>query len=504
VSIDPYEAYILCRALGVQPPPDASATQTPLSEDVEPDKTFTTVTISRPAARAGDPSWFDSILPDGIMGFVDLNPGATVTHGNYEIAEYVDDNGENQELFAAQQRLKHMGIHPGDTISGLTMAGTARVQRVIPTMRRDDFKTRVCRIDFKVHRNAPSTYEWEIDETSSRRRSTSVILDSGLVEWLAWKLRDGSFESKLVLQTTGEDKINGVQFIRSAWEERGETHVMPPGFWTSIDTDPRENAVGELPWEKEVLQDDIKVYVYRHAGQLSPSAAIVIREVNDTFWILELAGGSQKGHGKQAMILLKDLAFKGRNHWRFIALEAMGGASLDGNGAKLVRRYKNRAFQECGDVPTRKDRSKTVWNKTLDTLKSEAGGTKLKDDTVTSLCVWAEKAAPEATIMVCNSECFDGDTGIVSEEEDPVIAEETDTGQEEATQDTAIQVQSDASAMSESDSDFEGSGESEDSESEDSESEDSESEDSESEDSESEDSESEDSESEDSESEDSV
>ena len=70
--------------------------------------------------------------------------------------------------------------------------------------------------------------------------------------------------------------------------------------------------------------------------------------------------------------------------------------------------------------------------------------------------------------MVCNSECFDGDTGIVSEEEDPVIAEETDTGQEEATQDTAIQVQSDASAMSESDSDFEVSGESEDSESEDS------------------------------------
>jgi hypothetical protein len=96
--------------------------------------------------------------------------------------------------------------------------------------------------------------------------------------------------------------------------------------------------------------------------------------------------------------------------------------------------------------------------------------------------------------MVCNSECFDGDTGIVSEEEeDPVIAEETDTGQEEVTQDTAIQVQSDASAMSESDSDFEVSGESEDSESEDSESEDSESEDSESEDSESEDSESEDS-----------
>ena len=356
------------------------------------------------------------------------------------------------------------------------MEGSARVQRVVPTMRRDDFAIRVCGIVFKVYRNTPSTYEWEVNETEP-----GVILYSGLVEWLARKLRDGDFESKLVLQTTSEDKINGVRLIRAAWEERGETHVMPPGFWTPADTDPSKDLVGELPWEQEILQDDIKIYVYYHAGQLSPSAAIVIREVNDTFWILELAGGNQKGHGKHAMILLKDLAFKGRNHWRFIALEAMGGASLDGNGAKLVRRYKNRAFQECGDVPTRKDRSKTVWNKTLDKLKSEAGGTKLKDDTVTSLCVWAEKAAPEATIMVCNSECFDGDTGIVSEEEEePVIVDEADMEQEQATQDTGNEVQPDAPVMSESDSDFVVSGESENSESEDNESQDDESEDNES------------------------
>ena len=79
------------------------------------------------------------------------------TQGYYEIAEYVVDDGENQELYTAQQRLKHMGIHPGDTISGLTMTGSARVQRVMPTMRRDDFETRVCRIDFEVYHNTPST-----------------------------------------------------------------------------------------------------------------------------------------------------------------------------------------------------------------------------------------------------------------------------------------------------------------------------------------------------------
>eukprot|EP01043_Picozoa_sp_COSAG02_P067104 COSAG02_NODE_10666_length_1887_cov_1.157159_2_plen_64_part_00 len=36
VSIDPYEAHMLCRALGVPPPPDASATRVvPLPEDVQ-------------------------------------------------------------------------------------------------------------------------------------------------------------------------------------------------------------------------------------------------------------------------------------------------------------------------------------------------------------------------------------------------------------------------------------------------------------------------------------
>ena len=80
--------------------------------------------------------------------------------------------------------------------------------------------------------------------------------------------------------------------------------------------------------------------------------------------------------------------------------------------------------------------------------------------------------------------------GIVSEEEEeePVIVDEADMEQEQATQDTGNEVQPDAPVMSESDSDFVVSGESENSESEDNESQDDESEDSESEDSESEDS----------------
>ena len=53
-------------------------------------------------------------------------------------------------------------------------------------------------------------------------------------------------------------------------------------------------------------------------------------------------------------------------------------------------------------------------------------------------------------------------------EEDTAIVEETDADQEQVRQDTANQVHSDASAMSEPGLDYEVSGESEDSESEDS------------------------------------
>ena len=47
-----------------------------------------------------------------------------------------------------------------------------------------------------------------------------------------------------------------------------------------------------------------------------------------------------------------------------------------------------------------------------------------------AMFVLVMEANPASTIMVCNSECFDGDTGIVSEEEEPVIVDEADMEQE--------------------------------------------------------------------------